>query len=555
MSGLSLLKKLGLKEEEAILKEEEELKIRPKQAGLSAEIDGVQGESTTFEPVGAWKVDGPDIPIIKNCRIIKPQIQFCKSSTLSPLQMAICHFHEQFEAHKTNAKLNALKEKASSLDQKIDSLKDEKKNIKETIKTRKELANLLRKFHEIPSDYADAFKLLKLLAQNPSLIAAMRPKYAKYQQEKKNPFELSRLSMTVAKSYSSSLIYPNIFNHDHIDEWGILRETLFDIQSLSIGKDPNSVPGKLWAKFLQHELFPRISKELKYETSDDCANWANFWFEKGLLTEQNLLIFFTNVAKPFLTKNLNVLCKNLKIHSWIELAQTPKLASQFGVIVRIHADEALQKWHPPSPFAYELLQQWPHVLKNSLDFMYHTVAPKLSKALTDGNISYILPWIDILPIPLTASLIADSYIRYYLEEIRQEIKTDIIKAAKTYQMMKSNIPVKFINHPRIVNRLIDVLNILKETNTILRGIKIERDPEPSTVGDLLEDIASTSNFDFMSKGTIDGRAVYSLGPCLFGVLDGILFVQKGQNWIPVFVRDITTIVNQEIQKQQQQEEP
>ena len=134
------------------------------------------------------------------------------------------------------------------------------------------------------------------------------------------------------------------------------------------------------------------------------------------------------------------------------------------------------------------------------------------------------------------------------------MKTDVVKAAKTYQIMKSNIPFKFVNHPTIVNRLIDALNILKEKNTILRGIKIERDPDPSTVGDLLEDIAVSSNFDFMSKGTIEGRAAYSLGPCLFGVLDGILFLQKGRNWIPVFVKDITTIVQQEIQKKQAEEE-
>ena len=115
MSGLSLLKKLGLKEEEAILKEEEELKIRPKQAGLSAEIDGIQGESTTFEAVGAWRIDGPDIPIINNCKIVKPQLQFCTSKTLQPLQTAICRFHEKFEAHKANAQLNELKEKAAKL--------------------------------------------------------------------------------------------------------------------------------------------------------------------------------------------------------------------------------------------------------------------------------------------------------------------------------------------------------------------------------------------------------------------------------------------------------
>lgn len=554
MKGLSLLKNLGLKEEEAVIKKEEELKVRPKQAGLSEEIDGVQGESTTFKAVGAWRIDGPNIPFLKNLKLIKTQYQFCQSSTLLPLQTSICHFHEQFEAHKANAKLNVLKEKVSSLDSKIDSLKDEKKGMKETIKTRKELANLLQKFHEIPSDYSDAFKLLKLLAQNPNLIAVMRPKYAKYQQEKKNPFELSRLSMTVAKSYSSSLITPNIFNLEHIDEWGILRETLFDIQELSVGANPNSVPGKLWTKFLKNSLFPQMLHQLNYETSDECANWANFWFEKGLLSEQNLVLFFTNVAKPFLIKNLSILCKNLKIHAWIELAQTPSLASQFAVIVRMHADEALKKWNPPSPFAHELLQQWPHVLKNSLDFMYHTVAPKLSKAISGGNINLIMPWVDILPISLTASLIADSYIKYYIDEIKHEMETNVAKAAKTYQIMKSNIPFKFVNHPRVVNRLIDVLNILKEKNTILRGIKIERDPEPSTVGDLLEDIAANSSFDFMSKGTMEGRPVYSIGPCLFGVLDGILFLQKGRNWIPVFVKDITTIVQQEIQKKQAEEE-
>ncbi|OHT07506.1 hypothetical protein TRFO_24248 [Tritrichomonas foetus] len=543
--GISLLQKLGLNaDEEVNLNTEEELKIRPRQAGLSAEIDGVQGESPIFESVGAWRINGPEIPVIKNLKLVKPQTNFCTSKTLSPLQASICRFHEQHEQHESNKQLTSLKQKAEALEQKIESMKNERRNINETTKTRKELARLLQRFHEIPSDYADAFKLVKLLAKNPSLVASTRLQVAKYQQEKKNPFEISNLSITVANSYSSNLISEDIFFQGHFDEWGILREFLFDVQNLRSMKNKNNVPDKLWCKFLRKSLFPKMSQRLSYDTSDACADWANSWFEKGLFTESNLILFFINVAKPFLVHNLQILCKNMKIHKWIMLAQTKTLASQFGIIVRTHADEVLKKWNPPSPFAHELLEQWPNVLGNSLDFMYHTVAPKLVSALSDGNIDPIIAWIDILPIPLSASIVADAYMKHYVNEISIIIKKDKVKAAELYIKMKSEIPTKIISHPKIINRFIDALDILKDPNPILKGIKIERDPEPSSVGDLLEDIAAKMNMVFMSKGTIDGRTSYSIGPHIFGVLDGVLFFQQEKNWIPIFVKDIEAIVKQ-----------
>lgn len=549
--GRSLLKKAGLKEEEIVEKKEEELIIRPKQAGLSAQIDQIQCESTIIQPVGAWRIDGPDIPPIKNFRLINPQTQFCTSSTLLHLQTSICRYHEQFEIHKTNSKLSELESKARTLDRKIDSLQDEKKNLQQTIQMKQQLAQLLQTIHQSQNNFDDAFNLLLLLAANPSLCEAMRPKYAKYQQEKKNPFELSKLSMIIAKAYSSSLIHPNIFSKEHIEEWGKLRGLLFDVHNLSIGNNLNTVPDSLWAKFLRKILFPKMALLLTYQVSTECAEWADFWFNQGMLSESNLLTFFINVAKPFLIQHLHILCKNLKIHSWIELAQTPKLAAEFAVIVRLHADNALGKWIPPSPFAHELLQQWPHVLKNSLDFMYHTVGPKLSKALKYGDITCIGPWLDILPIDLTASIISDSYINFYFEEIKTKVKTQKVQAAELYRKMKNDIPLKFVKHPRIVNKLIVVLNVLKETNPILRSIQIEQDPPPSTVADLLQDIATTYQFEFISRGTVDKRAAYSLGPCLLGVLDGVLHVQKGRNWIPIFVDDIHTVVETEIQKQQE----
>ena len=543
--GLSLLKKLGLNDDEdQTIEKDEDLKIRPKYAGLSKEIDGIQGESPVFEAVGAWKVDGPEIPDIKHLKLVKPQTQFTKSETLLPLQTAICQFHENIEQHKTNDQIGRLKDRAETIEKKIKSLKDERKRYHSDHKSKKELSQLLHRFQEIPSNFEDAFKLVKLMAANPSYVAAARPKFAKYQQEKKNPFEVSHLSMVVAAAFSSKLIQNDIFFHGYLDEWETLRNWLYDIQSIRTSNSKNMVPDKLWKKFLRTCLFPKITQKLVLETSDACANWANFWFEKGLLTESNLMLFFTNVAKPFLINNLDVLCRYFKINAWIELAQTEALASQFAVIVRIFADESLKKWHPPSPFAQELLKQWPHVLGNSLDFMYHTVAPKLSIALSFGDISALTPWVDILPISLTASLVADSYIKHYYTEITKIIKTDIKKSIELYQKAKEDIPFKVQRHPKVINRLIDILDTLKESNLILRGIKIERDPEPSTVGDLLEDIAAKLSCEFLSKGTIDGRASYSINNHIFGVHDGVLFVKKEKNWIPIFVKDIPQIVKE-----------
>ncbi|KAH0786175.1 septin-interacting protein 1 isoform X1 [Histomonas meleagridis] len=533
-TGFSLLKNLGLGDG-PIDTSTAELKVRPKNAGLSEEIDGIKGETPILKPVGAWRINGPPMPPLNNPQIINSQNKFCESSTFPILQSALCAFHENIVQRKVISQSQQLIDKANLLQQKIKELKMRKKQMIQNIQAKNNLKDLIQSVKDDPMNYSNTFQLIFEIAKNPQLISSPMPKTYKYQKEQKNPFEVPRLTITVAESFSNNLIESGIFNTENVSEWMRLRNWMFDVQTAF---SPNSAIDKLWVKFLEKTLFPKASVALLIESSDECTKWANLWLEKGLLSPSTLSIFFTNVAKPFLVDTLQFLCDNMKVHTWIELADAANLSSQFAVIVRLHADKVLINWQPPSPLAERMLRQWPNVLGRSLDFMYRTIGPKLATALTLGKIDVIKPWIGILPISLSASLIADHFIQPKILEMDSLISENLTLAAKFYVHFKSEIPEEVIGTPRIVSSLIDALNRLKSKSPILKGLTVEKEAEPASIGDLLENIAFRCGKNFAPKGTIEGKIAYEIGDKTFGVHGGVIYILNDKSWVPIFVKEI-----------------
>jgi hypothetical protein len=395
--------------------------------------------------------------------------------------------------------------------------------------TRIRVLAALRKIRQNGIDFEELFQTIRELAANPELFAGISPEVAEYQQSRKSPFEIPGLALLAG---ATSVSNQDPFNSVTFSVYGRLHDWLFEV----------SDSDKLWARFLKQNIFPQCSDLLRVGKSNEIAAWAKLWFDQNLLSQSNVSAFFTQVAKPFLIENLELLCQNGQIHVWVELATESELSSQFAVIVRQHADAVLRNWSPPSPEAMRLLQRWPVVLGSSGDFLYRTIGPKLAQRLQLGDIVALQPFLKVLPVSLSVSLIADSYLVPKLSEISKLAKSDAGKATELYLRTEGEIPVELRRSRRVLTKLIECLDKLKEGNPILGGLKVEREPESATIADLLEDIANRKSREFASHGSLEGKAAYSIGHFTFGISDGVIWLQQGHRWNPILVRDIENIV-------------
>ena len=533
-TGLSILKNLGLEDE--VVDDEVEMVIRPKYAGLSEEIDGNQNKTEQLVSNGCWRINGPsEFRRIENYKVTDSKNYFCSSNTFPKFQASLCKFHENFANHRVQAQSEMLRKRAKELKFKINQLEEKKKKRKNIVKLQKMLSELIESSKEEQKDFDKLFNFILKIAKEPNLVETMKIETYKYQQEQKNPFEVPRLTLTIAELYSDYLIKDDIFSCNNLLEWIKLRNWMIDVQTIYDKKAPID---KIWTKYLNQIIFPKVSKVLSLETSDKSVEWAVFWLEKGLLSHSNLASFFTDVAKQFLVKNLQLLCDNEMIHYWINLANEADLSSQFAVIVRQHADQELKKWDPSSPFAKKLLDQWPNVLGHSLDFMYNTVAPKLTNPLEFGKIEVLQPWIGILPFSLIASLVADYFLKAKIQEMDKLLNVNVHSAAKFYVNFKNQIPIEVATSPKVINKLIFALEKLKSKNPILKNLSVDKESEISSVSDLLEAIAYDSHQNFTPKGNVNGKYAYEIGSNLFGISDGVIYILKNKIWVPIFIREI-----------------
>ena len=535
--GLSLLKNLGLKEEQ-IVEETFELKVRPKGAGFSREIDFVPETAPILRAVGAWRVGGPEIRGMGTCPAPGKHDVFCQGRMFPKLQASLCRFHERFEK-VPESQVESLSMKLDNLKMSMGVLEERKGGIEGLCDAHESMRSLAEAVLRDPQNYDVMFKCVLELARNPGLLMSREPAEKKYQKHDTDSFSVPHIAMVVAAAYSERLLEASIFRLEHLKEWLTLRQWLLNVHEVLVGL--NNSPDKLWVKFMKRVIFPEVQELLNIESAGACVSWVDAWAKSGLLSHSDLKVFFLQVAKPFLVGNLQELCRSFEVSQWIDLANECDLSSQFAIIVRLHAEKILKNWCPPSPVALQLISQWPHTLGTSGDFLYKVIAPKLSVRLSCGDIQSFLPFVAILPDSLAASLIADSYITYIISEIDRVMKLDARKAATIYADARNAIPARLIHTQKVKARLIDALNKLKERNPMLRGLKVEKEPTQASIADLLESISRETNTVFMPQGTVDGRTSYLLGTHLCSVVDGVLYHQTKAGWIPILVRDLRSL--------------
>ena len=188
------------------------------------------------------------------------------------------------------------------------------------------------------------------LARNPSVLR--HGSIRLYGDSPKDSLSASHLAMVVANAYSER---SSPLNVESIHEWSKLRNWLFDVEQAIAGSAQNTTPERLWARFLRKRLFARIKECLTVDTAKACVQWAQLWTRRGLMTRDNLSVFFMNVAKPFLVDHLQELCESRQVHDWVDLTSECDLSQYLGIIVREHAENELQIASVPGSKALALV--------------------------------------------------------------------------------------------------------------------------------------------------------------------------------------------------------
>jgi hypothetical protein len=95
----------------------------------------------------------------------------------------------------------------------------------------------------------------------------------------------------------------------------------------------------------------------------------------------------------------------------------------------------------------------------------------MARRLAIGDIKSCLPFIRILPVSLSASLVADSYLAPKFTEIDRLAQTDPGAAADAHVRMEASIRREVIHSRRVTARLVECLDGLKARNPMLRGLR------------------------------------------------------------------------------------
>jgi len=528
--GFSILSNLGINIKEEVSDEDPfRFIVRPKVAGVSADVDGTKQDLEIKSPLKAWRKYGPDISeIIKEKKIPKGD-KLCTVNQFLEFQSSICKFHRNFKKSNLNAEQKHLQGEAESLSNRITFLNEKKIQISEKKKIKKEALKLIDEvLASQPLDYDKGFLICSIISKNPSFIESLKQD-KKFLKKSKNVFSPKQFALNLAESYSEEF-FGDVFSDD-LSPWVKVFNWLQNVES-----DDN-----LWSKYLRKLFFPEIKERLSLKSSTQCTILIKGLIKAMLMDSIEIQYFFTAVCQQFLVSNLSSLCSSHLIYDWVALSSKSGQSKLFASIVRQHADIEFQKYPLNSSIAISLIKQWPNVLGGSPDFIAKTIIPKLKLDLEIGRYDALAFWEEYISESTLASIVADSMIFPILKQISEYSKTNPKKSAELYLQIKKVIPIKVIGHPRVIRRLIEALDEMKQHNPFLRCITYNNQKTQLSVSDLLLSLASKNGLSFEKIGFIEMKEKFLIGNKVFYVEDGVLYVENRNRDTPIYVEDFPTL--------------
>ena len=541
--GISLMKNLGLTSDSDDSDENDpfEVKVRPKNVGVTSSFSSKPQKSVNYLiPSGAWMSGHSFNSVDFDPRTIGDEengfaiVPICKS-----FQQSLVKFHhraQRAESHKLN-----LDQDIENTKERIRILKSQINHSTESENNKKNILSLIQTMNEKNFNFDNAIRVCLIIASDPSVVedSKMKNKLYTKKAQKKREIDPKHLAFSVVATYLKPFLQ-NIDPSDlHLLNWSQAKDWIN-----SVGKIIDNT--LLWDKFLKHKIYPIFHDIIckKENGSLNVTELIKGLYNTAIMSQHSVLQFFYFTARPFLVRNLERACQSRDILYWIDLAQTVNVPDQFANIVLEYANRILSKWNPDDrnndKIVSNMLKQWPQVLGNSLDFFYGTIAPKLKESLRFGHIDVINMWISYFPIDLTASLVSDYFLEYVRETIRKVENPRI--AAQTYLSIKQKIPNLVSKHPKIIQKLITILDELKLKNKTISTIRASSIAKSATPADVLQLYAAKYGKPFHSIEPIECCQTFQIGDIIVAIKKGALHILENDHLIPIFVSDLQKLL-------------
>lgn len=528
--GNSLLKNLGFSSESDSGEDPFQVNVRPKYAGVSEEFSKPKEViPELLQPRGVWRKKSKHVELELPKGHIGNENGFTTTQICTDFQQSLMKYEQNAHVqsrYRTNTAFEAENSK-----ERIVILKNQIKNFSRRLENEQTLRKVIDRMDANNFDYNSAIKICIILSQDPTIINQEETKKLKFS-SKKSEIDPKSIAFTVVSHYTKKLLKD--IKNIHQEEWKQAKEWILSV-SQALNKQG------LWEDFLTQKIFPHFEILInKGEKHEEITNFIKRIYKLGILSVQNVILFFSESARPYLIRNLSKMTSQDTM-LWVDLAASIGIPDHFSNIVKEHASYLLKKWKPGDNTASTLISHWPHVLGSSLDFFYKTISPKLIPFLEEGKIEVLTPWIPVFPENLTTSLVADCFIR---SEGKKILKNQNPKsAAQQYLALKSKIPKEIKNNQKILESLLIILDNLKMRNHITSGIKL-RDIKQVTAEDLLKNIAAQNGKTFKRVDKGSSTPTFEINDITIVLKSGVLHVlnPSTNNLDPIFVSDLISLI-------------
>lgn len=522
--GNSLLKNLGLSSDSESGEDPFQVPVRPKFAGVSEEFSAQKEvHPELLQPRGTWRKGSnyKEVSIPKS-RIGNDEF-FTTTKICQDFQQSLMKFEQN--ARTSSYDKTSIYMESENTKERIRILKNQIRHFSKRLENEQALRSISDTLNADNFDFEGAVKICLILAQDPTIIQQDDNKMQRFSKHKSD-YDPKTIGFKVIGQYIIKLLQD--LDTPHQSEWNQAKEWV-----RSLGQALNKP--ELWESFLDEKVFKYLYSIIQQTRS--ITAFVKSMYKCGVFSVQNCILFFSSTARPYLTKHLSVMSPE-NTRYWVDLAATIGIPDHFSNIVRDHASFVLKNWKPGDNTASVLISHWPNVLGSSMDFFYKTISPKLIPYLEDGKVEVLEPWTTLFPEQLTASLVADHYIKHQGLRIIKIASSK--EAAKEYLVIKSKIPKAVINNQKVLESLVSILDNLKMRNHITSGIKLS-EVKQFTAEDLLKNIAISNAKSFRKIDPFSRP--YEIGITVVVVKDKAFHILNTDNntFEPIFVADFKSI--------------
>ena len=112
-----------------------------------------------------------------------------------------------------------------------------------------------------------------------------------------------------------------------------------------------------------------------------------------------------------------------------------------------------------------------------------------------------------------------------------------------YLSYKRMIPSIVATNPKIIQRLVLILETMKLRNKTISSIHVSSVARNATPADLLQSLASRAGVTFSSTESVEGCQTFEVGSYIVAVKDGALHILQDGELVPIMVNSFVALIS------------